>query len=227
MGSGKSRRGFILVFFKSYFYFPSSSRLKEENAHIRLTRHKGKDNEKDEAPSANATDPFSEDEGSVIRGFSKHNNSCGACRTRESECWWRAPKGLVTDILCDTCGTNWRKYADLNLRPVREDGLPPGKKGLEKREGTPLTGPNAKRLRVIQPNVLVEYFVQIFLSQASTSVNTTPPPNVPVAPQLRCLACQKNGPVGKVLRCSQCQFRVHAGEITDPVTLYTSSTANI
>ncbi|KAJ8589556.1 hypothetical protein M405DRAFT_933391 [Rhizopogon salebrosus TDB-379] len=169
-----------------------SSKLKEENAHIRLTRLNAKGDEKNEAPAANTVDPFSDDEGSVIRGFSRHNNSCGACRTRESENWWRAPKGLVTDILCDPCGTNWRKYADLNVRPVREDALPPSKKGPEKREGTPLNGPSAKRLRT------------------STSGNVTPPPNVPAAPQLRCLACQKNGPVGKVVRCSQCQFRVHA-----------------
>lgn len=213
-------------FFYLIFSLPSS-KLKEENSHIRLTRHKAKDNEKDEPPSANDADPFSDDEGSIIRGFSRHNNSCGACRTRDSENWWRAPKGLVTDILCDACGTNWRKYADLNVRPVREDALPLSKKGPEKREGTPLNGPSAKRLRVIQQNALVEYFGSFFFffSQTSTSVNATPPPNAPVVPQLRCLACQKNGPVGKVLRCSQCQFRVHAGETTDLIMLFTNPTS--
>lgn len=173
-----------------------NSRLKEENAQIRATRLKAKDQGKDEVPSAAAViaDQFSDDEGSIMLGLSKHNNSCGACRTRESENWWRAPKGLATDILCDTCGTNWRKYADLNFRTVREDAAPSSKKGSDKREGTPLNGPSAKRVK----------------TSTSASVNATPPPNAPTAPQLRCLACQKNGPVGKVLRCNQCQFRVHA-----------------
>ncbi|KAG2075540.1 hypothetical protein BDR04DRAFT_1091037 [Suillus decipiens] len=173
-----------------------NSRLKEENAQIRAARLKAKDEGKDEVSSATAavTDQFSDDEGSIMPGLSRHNNSCGACRTRESENWWRAPKGLATDILCDTCGTNWRKYADLNFRTIREDALPSSKKGSDKREGTPLNGPSTKRVK----------------TSTSASVNATPPPSAPMAPQLRCLACQKNGPVGKVLKCNQCQFRVHA-----------------
>jgi hypothetical protein len=137
------------VFYFIYFFL-SSSKLKEENAQIRAARLKAKDQGKDEMPSASApvADQFSDDEGSIMLGLSKHNNSCGACRTRESENWWRAPKGLATDILCDTCGTNWRKYADLNFRTVREDALPPSKKGSDKREGTPLNGPSTKRVKV-------------------------------------------------------------------------------
>ncbi|KAF9224072.1 hypothetical protein BS17DRAFT_780421 [Gyrodon lividus] len=167
-----------------------NSKLKEENIRARERAATVKGDE-DEEPTLET--PISDDEGSIVRGPTKANSSCGACRTRESETWWRAPKGLATDILCDACGTNWRKYADLNVRPVREDVLPPGKKSIEKREGTPLNGPSAKRLRT------------------SVTANGTPPPIVPAAPQLRCLACQKNGPIGKVLKCSQCHFRVHAG----------------
>ncbi|KIJ65499.1 hypothetical protein HYDPIDRAFT_39434 [Hydnomerulius pinastri MD-312] len=170
-----------------------NSKLAEENIRAReLGSTIKEDEEEEEPPSVNGS-PLSDDEGSIVRELTRANSSCGACRTRDSETWWRAPKGLATDILCDTCGTNWRKYADLNVRPVREDPQPPGKKGSEKREGTPLNGPSAKRLKT------------------STTVSGTPPPNVPAAPQLRCLACQKNGPMGKVLKCSQCQFRVHAG----------------
>lgn len=92
---------------------------------------------------------LSEDEGSVVSQSSK-SPSCGACRTRESKTWWKAPKGLATNILCDSCGTSWRKYADLNVRPVREESLPLGKvrPTTEKREGTPLSGPSVKRARV-------------------------------------------------------------------------------
>lgn len=88
----------------------------------------------------------SDDESSIIMQPSK-TPSCGACRTRESKFWWKAPKGLTTNILCDTCGTNWRKYADLNVRPVREEALPTSKT-RDKREGTPLAANAAKRARV-------------------------------------------------------------------------------
>ncbi|KAJ6619944.1 hypothetical protein B0H10DRAFT_1912520 [Mycena sp. CBHHK59/15] len=144
---------------------------------------------------------LSDDEGSIISHPSK-TATCGACRTRDSKTWWKAPKGLSTSILCDTCGTNWRKYADINVRPVREESLPATKpKVVEKREGTPLTGPVAKRART------------------SASAQSTPPPPVSAAPQIRCICCLKNGPLGKVLKCKQCEFRVHAGAcgaVVDP-----------
>ncbi|KAJ7180838.1 hypothetical protein C8R46DRAFT_594216 [Mycena filopes] len=155
-----------------------------------------------------------DDEGSVISHPSK-TATCGACRTRDSRTWWKAPKGLSTSILCETCGTNWRKYADLNVRPVREESLPAAappkktaekekekvvEKAPEKREGTPLTGPVAKRAR--------------------TSVRSTPP--LPVAwkrPSYRCMCCFEEGTIGDVLKCKQCELRVHAatcGAIVDP-----------
>ncbi|KAJ7931676.1 PHD-zinc-finger like domain-containing protein [Mycena leptocephala] len=74
---------------------------------------------------------LADDEGSIIAHPSK-TATCGACRTRDSRTWWKAPKGLSTSILCDTCGTNWRKYADLNVRPIREESLPATKKIAEK-----------------------------------------------------------------------------------------------
>ena len=130
----------------SFLYtFDASSKLKEE--HIR-TRERAAVVKEDEEEEETVEVPMSDNEGSIIRGPTKANSSCGACRTRESDTWWRAPKGLATNILCETCGTNWRKYADLNVRPIREEILPPGKKSAEKREGTPLSAPNAKRLRV-------------------------------------------------------------------------------
>ena len=130
----------------SYFFMLDVSfKLKEEHVRARERAAVVKENEGEE-PIIDV--PMSDDEGSIIRGPSKANVGCGACRTRESDTWWRAPKGLATDILCETCGTNWRKYADLNVRPLREEIVPPGKRGADKREGTPLSAPNTKRLRV-------------------------------------------------------------------------------
>ncbi|OBZ73631.1 Lid2 complex component snt2 [Grifola frondosa] len=174
-----------------------NSKLREETSGSG-PRDSGTD-EKIKAPSR-AVSP--DEEGSVVKEPGKGNTSCGACRTRESDVWWKAPKGLPTNVLCDNCGLSWRKYADLNIRPMREETLV--KKSGDKREGTPLNGPSAKR------------------AKTTSSVQSTPPPAGPSAPQLRCVACQKNGPTGKVLRCRQCQFRVHAGAcgvIVDPATV--------
>lgn len=97
-----------------------------------------------------------DDDSSIIAQPSK-TPSCGACRTRESKTWWKAPKGLPTNILCDSCGSNWRKYADLNVRPLREESLPLTKV-REKREGTPLAGPSTKRARVSFNDFLFYHF---------------------------------------------------------------------
>ncbi|KAJ8473751.1 hypothetical protein ONZ51_g7685 [Trametes cubensis] len=172
-----------------------NSKLGEENKRIRAARENGLD-EKAGSTTREATPD--EEEGSIVMEPPR-NVSCGACRTRESEAWWKAPKGLATSVLCDNCGLSWRKYADLNVRPVREEIISKAKPG-DKREGTPLNGPHSKRAK-------------------TSSSQSTPPP---VAPQLRCVACQRNGPVGKVLRCKQCQFRVHSaacGVTPDPSTM--------
>ncbi|KAF9061938.1 hypothetical protein BDP27DRAFT_1406433 [Rhodocollybia butyracea] len=135
---------------------------------------------------------LSDEESSIIVPPSKAP-ACGACRTRESRIWWKAPKGLQSNILCDNCGVNYRKYADLNMRQTRDESsaAPPSTKlrnGIngEKREGTPLAGPSSKRSKT-----------------ASSVTSSTPPPPVSIGPQARCCACSRNGPVGKVIKCKK------------------------
>jgi hypothetical protein len=71
-------------------------------------------------------------------------------------------------VLCDNCGISWRKYADLNIRPLRED--PASKsKPAEKREGTPLAQTTAKRPRVgywlllpdMAPDILIDIRIDL------------------------------------------------------------------
>ncbi|KAH9832546.1 uncharacterized protein C8Q71DRAFT_258205 [Rhodofomes roseus] len=166
-----------------------SMKLGEENARIKAARLSGRTDLL--LPVSRAPSP--DEEGSIVKALPRGHNSCGCCRTRESAVWWKAPKGLPTNILCDNCGVSWRKYADLNVRPLREELI--DKTKVAKREGTPLSAPSAKR------------------AKTASSVQSTPPPAgpAPAATQIRCLACQKTGPMGKVLKCRQCNFRVHAG----------------
>ncbi|KAI0791951.1 hypothetical protein C8Q75DRAFT_610949 [Abortiporus biennis] len=169
-----------------YYGHWKNMKLGEENRRIKLARLSGLEAPPDNPVSGNVTD---DDDSSIIMDLpSGKPTTCGACRTRESEVWWKGPKGNA-EILCENCSVSWRKYADINVRSSREETVV--KKTVEKREGTPLTGPVQKRPR-------------------TTSRTSTPP--VPQATaQIKCTACHKNGPMGKVLRCKQCHFRVHAG----------------
>lgn len=119
-----------------------SMKLGEENARIKAARLSGRTDLL--LPVSRAPSP--DEEGSIVKELPRGHNSCGCCRTRESEVWWKAPKGLPTNILCDNCGVSWRKYADLNVRPLREELIDKNK--VAKREGTPLSGPSAKRAKV-------------------------------------------------------------------------------
>ena len=151
MVTGKSDFFFSLVIFLFDFLWPfCSEKLGEENKHRRLKGAPTKPASRQYKSREEAKDGqhvgHHDDNSSIIAQPSK-TPSCGACRTRDSKTWWKAPKGLPTNILCDICGTNWRKYADLNVRPVREESLPTSKV-REKREGTPIAGPSTKRARV-------------------------------------------------------------------------------
>lgn len=119
-----------------------SMKLGEENARIKAARRSGRTDLV--VPPSRPASP--DEEGSIVKELTRGNNSCGCCRTRESDVWWKAPKGLPTSILCDNCGVSWRKYADLNVRPMREELVEKNK--VAKREGTPLNGPSAKRAKV-------------------------------------------------------------------------------
>lgn len=177
-----------------------SSCLRSNNAQASAS---AKTNGRSAKPARASSEPESDDEGSVDLNVS-NSNVCGACRTTESKKWWKAPKGLTSNCLCNTCGPNWRKYADLNVRAIRDDSLIGGPKSKsDKREASPLFGPTAKRTKVSTRH---RGFKGLCLTNSQLS-GTSPTPSS----QLRCLACHKNGPIGKVLKCSQCQVRVHAG----------------
>ncbi|KAJ7251307.1 hypothetical protein C8J57DRAFT_1520652 [Mycena rebaudengoi] len=60
------------------------------------------------------------------------------CRTRDSRTWWKAPKRLFMSIFSDKCGTNWREYADLDMRP----------ECYCRRQRTPLAPSVSKRAKV-------------------------------------------------------------------------------
>lgn len=187
-----------------------NSKLREVNASIQQVGHRPKPvfaQYENALAASKGQQVGTADEGSIIVIPSSRIDDnirdriyCGACRVQEAsgeaaDRWWKAPKGLPTEVLCDNCGQNWRKYADLNVRPVREESLPASRRSTEKRDGTPLAGaPPAKRPRIS--------------GTSSRAVTPSPPSYVPI---LQCSACHQDGPLGKVLKCKKCQFTVHAG----------------
>ncbi|PVG02078.1 hypothetical protein CPB86DRAFT_780999 [Serendipita vermifera] len=141
---------------------------------------------------------------------------CAVCRTRESELWWKAPRNLPTNALCDDCGMLWRKYAIKSARgtekekdyltrvqnqhsqfgtpepPTTRSGASGAKLAAEKakREGTPLQAPTSKRLK-------------------GASGTVTPS-------RLTCSLCRKSGPQGQVVKCVKCGFTIHSGCVGVP-----------
>lgn len=120
----------------------TSARLREENNRINNPSAYSRIRTKSPPPAPN------DDDESIIDVPVQPTSYCAACRRRDSGRWWRAPKGLFTEMLCDSCGTNWRKYADLSARPIREENATLSKVRGEKREGTPINNANVKRPRV-------------------------------------------------------------------------------
>lgn len=180
-----------------YYGHWKAGKLGEENARIRKLGIPAKRASQEPLTAAQAAigqhvGPEDDNESIVTRPT---KSICGACRTRDSPLWWKAPKNVSSDVLCDNCGINYRKYADLASRVTRDDSSSQTKKTVDKREGTPLTAPGgSKRART------------------AASETSTPPPTFS-GPGMHCLLCRKEGPVTKMVRCKKCQFTVHAASI--------------
>lgn len=144
------------------FLAPCSQKLGEQHKRIKEVGETSQSIRRqyhtDEEASNGQRVGLSDDETSIVAEPASKTPTCGACRTRDSPTWWKAPKGLSSSILCESCGAAWRKYADLNLvRQSRDESLSSNKTRLsanDKREGTPLSGPSSKRPKV---NSLVSF----------------------------------------------------------------------
>ncbi|KLO07425.1 hypothetical protein SCHPADRAFT_945298 [Schizopora paradoxa] len=198
-----------------------NGKLREENVRLREPEAYTKS----EIPRSGAASPANgastqstnDDDTSVVNipaskpgSSSRTSTYCAACRTRDSPRWWKAPRSLSSEVLCEECGLNWRKYADLNARPTtREEtalsgsAAPNGANGV----GSGLAKLRPTEKRPLSPQNGQSGAKRIKISGASPT-GTTPPPTTT---QLRCLSCYKHGPAGKVLKCRECGFQVHAG----------------
>lgn len=120
---------------------------------------------------------YYDDNISVYEGNDRRVYVCAVCRTRESESWWKAPRNLYTNSMCDECGVAWRKYAIRSVKGTEREkelaarmaqyGTPERteapvtrssksmlpsqiqkREALSRREGTPQAAPPSKRQKV-------------------------------------------------------------------------------
>lgn len=169
------------------------------------------------APEVEPTPPVvSDDNTSIYQRNDRRTYTCAVCRTRESESWWKAPRNLPTNSMCDDCGILWRKYAIKSAKGTDKEKEylariqpnnsstpdPPSTRSnaaankaqaaeKSKREGTPLQLPAVKKAKGV--------------SGAATPL------------KLVCSLCRKGGPQGQVVRCAKCSFTVHSGCVGVPI----------
>ncbi|EIW68698.1 hypothetical protein TREMEDRAFT_31780 [Tremella mesenterica DSM 1558] len=71
----------------------------------------------------------SDDEVSLY-GSATRRMQCAACSTRLGTVWWRCPRSLPGKAMCETCGSNYRKYGVISFVKA-EDSKRPEKKERE------------------------------------------------------------------------------------------------
>lgn len=179
-----------------FSYIWKNKQLKVENDLIRQHRKvhaaHGRNNRGTLGPPSmgkirsRADSETSEDEGSLYNATftAATRMQCAACSTRTSAVWWKCPRTVQGTAMCESCGSNYRKYGVISF--VKSDDaknrLPEKKESRKRAKGD--TG-----------------------SGASTPV----PQSAPKLPP--CVCCRKMEPKANMARCKTCTFSVHAGEL--------------
>lgn len=177
-----------------FTYKWKNKKLKIENdlirAHRRVHAAHARNNSKTLGPPtlgkirSRAESETSDDEGSLYNASVAASSrlQCAACSTRISNVWWKCPRTVQGTAMCESCGSNYRKYGvisfvksdDAKLRVDKKD--PRGiKRGRDTGSGT------------------------------STPVPTGPPKLPP------CSCCKRVEPKSTMARCKTCTFSVHSG----------------
>lgn len=172
-----------------------------------ITAHKSTRAETPAPDSSDAGDNESTINAASLPSASLSRMSCGSCRKKDSQSWWKAPRGLdfSAAVLCDACSMNWRKYADVkSSRP--DDSIKA--KGADKRESTPFNAPISKRIKVSPPCVGDTMLNRLWRCQVDSDGRIQPALKV----QRTCVCCRKGGTEHSVLVCLGCNVTVHAGE---------------
>lgn len=170
-----------------------NKRLKTENDLIRQHRKvhaaHGRNNSKTLGPPSlgkirsRADSEVSEDEGSLYNAafVSVNRMQCAACGTRSSNVWWKCPRTVQGNAMCEPCGSNYRKYGVISF--VKSDDA----KRVEKKD------PGRRRGK----------------GDTGSGASTPAPSGAPKLPPCSC--CKRVEPKAQMARCKTCTFSAHAG----------------
>lgn len=124
-----------------------NKRLKTENDLVRQHRKvhgtHGRNHSKTLGPPSlgkirsRADSEASDDEGSLYNAafVSANRMSCAACGTRSSNVWWKCPRTVQGNAMCEPCGSNYRKYGVISF-VKSDDAKRAEKKDVRRRKDT-------------------------------------------------------------------------------------------
>lgn len=181
-----------------YTYMWKNKKLKGENELIRQHRKvhaaHGRSNSKTLGPptlgkirSRAESEAVDDDTSSLYNAafVSTNKLQCAACSTRISNVWWKCPRTVQGNAMCESCGSNYRKYGVISFVKADDAKLRPDKKEPRTAGGRRKGGDS--------------------LSGTATPV----PTGVPRLPPCSC--CKRMEPKASMARCKTCTFSVHAG----------------
>ncbi|ORX34360.1 hypothetical protein BD324DRAFT_635569 [Kockovaella imperatae] len=109
-----------------FSYIWKNGKLKEENealrAHHKVSHSHARQNKTLGAPSlgrirGHASSTPTDDEVSLYDAsfISTNKLQCAACSTKISSAWWRCPRTVPGNAMCEDCGSNYRKYGVISF----------------------------------------------------------------------------------------------------------------
>lgn len=142
-----------------YSYKWKNQKLQAENEALRqhrtVTASHARQNKTLGAPSLGLIRPGAgsgkaDDEVSLFGAdyVSSHKMQCAACSTRLGDIWWKCPRTISGEAMCESCGANYRKYGVISFAKAEDSKRPEknGKRLKEERSGasTPVPAPPPK-----------------------------------------------------------------------------------
>ncbi|ODN75351.1 hypothetical protein L202_06527 [Cryptococcus amylolentus CBS 6039] len=135
----------------------------------------------------------------------EHHFTCATCSTRLGEIWWKCPRTVPGEAMCNVCGSNYRKYGVITYSRSEDSKRIERKDNSLKRvkvgDGGGVGGRGAKA------SISIDGVAQnrdIDVAQRGI-VSTSRPP------QQLCSCCRRGDPKRPLYHCKNCGIVVHSG----------------
>ncbi|WVQ76766.1 hypothetical protein IAR50_006440 [Cryptococcus sp. DSM 104548] len=184
-----------------YFYIWKNDQLKFRNEALRqhhplATTHSRQTNTLGPPPLGkvrSAGDDCQDDDSASV--YAKHPEGekefiCATCSTRLGEIWWKCPRTVQGEAMCNICGSNYRKYGVITFSKSEDS------KKVERKDIS-LKRVKNRDIDLARPG----------------AISTSRPP------QQLCSCCRRGDPKRPLYHCKNCGIVVHSGCYgIDPLT---------